>query len=519
MNSFTRAIINIKRQPVKSGVLLIIVFILGTVLSAAISVRTAIVATEEAVMMRVPSVSAIQLDDVGKGRELGVEPWDPSVWGVDRPTAEDISAVGQLPYVRAYDFYLVNLSLYSPDLEWAIPQIDESRLQIDMGFGIPGGPSLLEQVLGGIRQLDEHISAEAFPVRGVYNPDITDIEGGLLSLASGRTFDPEEIENGDKVVVVSQDFATSNNLYIGATLPLHSAVHNSSQLTALLDEQFMVYHEVLEFEIIGIFDVVNEFNYENYRGTSFVPLDEFARLHNRIYMPFTVADTISRLQQEAGMSVLDEHIWTEAFFLLHDPRDLGVFTEAADALLPDFWHVADFSDSFEGVISSMDALLEIADLTLLLAAGATVITLTLVIVLFLRDRRHEIGVYMALGDKKSKILIQFLTEIFLVATVGIALALFTGNILSGHLSRNMLEQTMIERATPPRRPYTGELPWELIIFNPAELPFEEVMEMYDTSLDAETVALFLGVGFTVILISTLAPIMQILKLEPKKVLL
>jgi len=515
MSSFKRAITSIKRQPIKNGVLLLVIFILGTSISAAISVRSAIIATEEAVMMRVPAVSATYLDSGGKGLELGVAPWDPSVWGDDRPTANHISAVGQLPYVRAYDFYLINLRLHSPDLEWAVPHIDESRLSY---LVIPR----VDQALGGIRHLGDNVSAELFPVRGVNNPDITDIESGLLSLASGRTFSVDEIENGDKVAVVSQGFATYNNLYIGATLPLHSAVHSNSLVTSLLDEQFMVYHEILEFEIIGIFDVANGFNYENYQdSTSLVPVEEFAQLHNRIYMPFILADTIVRTQAEAGMSVLDESIWTEAIFLLYDPRDLSVFTEAAEALLPDFWSVADLSGSFDGVISSMDTMLEIADLTLLLAVGATIITLTLTIILFLRDRKHEIGIYMALGDRKSKILFQFLTEIFFVATIGIAFALFVGNFLSDNISRNMFEQTLVERdqVSISSVHRLNQLPWELIIFDPAEMPLEEVVEMYDTSLDAGGVTAFIGVSFIVILISTIAPIMLIVKLEPRKVLL
>jgi len=534
MNPFKRALTNIKRQPAKTAVLLMLIFILGTVLSAAISVRTAIITTEEAVMMRMPAVSTIYLDHIEAAGYHELPMFDPSLWRDGRPTVYDIAAVGQLPYVRAYDFYLSN-RLLSFELEWAIPQVDESRIR-----GLSEND--LEQAISGTRFWHEN-AAESFPVRGVNNPAITEIEAGLLSLATGRTFSSEEIENGAMVAVISQNFANINNLYVGATLSISSAVHNEIAMVeeeifsfaeGWLVERFMVHHEILEFEIIGIFDVEHELNYENYQGWALSrPLSELASLHNRIYIPITVADSILRTEHEADLELLAQRreLWPheawpedeeepllETIFLLYDPRDLVVFTEAASALLPGFWYVMDLSGVFYNVISSMDTMLEIADLILLLAAGATIITLTLTITLLLRDRKGEIGIYLALGDKKFKILIQFLTEIFVVATIGITFALFTGNILSGHISRNMLEQTLIEQ-TAELESSQQVIPWNLAIFNPAEIPLEEVMEMYDTSLNVGVVALFVGISLIVILISTIAPIMQIVKLEPKKVLL
>ena len=536
MNSFKRAIINIKRQPAKSGVLLALTFILGVVLSAAISVRTAIVATEENVMMRVPAISTIHLDYVSATNELGR---DANIWRSNRPTIYDISAVGQLPYVRAYDFYL-GVSLFSRDLEWATFQVDKSKIR-----GL--SEAEIEQEISGLRSWSEN-AAEVFDVRGVNNPAITDIEAGLLSLATGRTFYPEEIENGELVAVVSQNFATLNNLYIGSMMSISSAVHSNIAMVdegvfafseGWLDERFMIYHEILEFEIIGILNVEHELNYENYYGwdpsrqLQDLALRDLAELHNRIYIPVTVADTILRTEHEESLELYaqkrelwphesfpedDDELLIQSIFLLYDPRDLEVFTEAAKPLLPDFWSVADVSGAFYNIIASMDTMLEIADLILWLTIGVMIITLTLIITLFLRDRRREIGIYMALGDKKFKILAQFLTEIFLVAAIGIAFALFTGNILSSAISRNMLEQTLIERAEESNE-NEGPILWELTIFNPDEIPLEEVLEMYDTSLDIRTIGIFVGVSVAVILISTIAPIMQIVRLEPKMALL
>jgi len=51
---------------------------------------------------------------------------------------------------------------------------------------------------------------------------------------------------------------------------------------------------------------------------------------------------------------------------------------------------------------------------------------------------------MALGEKKSNIIIQFLAEISIIATVAIVVAIFIGNGISATISRNLLEQHLID---------------------------------------------------------------------------
>jgi len=103
------------------------------------------------------------------------------------------------------------------------------------------------------------------------------------------------------------------------------------------------------------------------------------------------------------------------------------------------------SSNFGNLISSMDSLLWIADQVLWASVGATVLILGLLIALFLRDRRHEIGTYIALGEKKSRILFQILSEVLSVSAIAIALSLVSGTLISSTLSRQMLQQDLAER--------------------------------------------------------------------------
>ncbi|MCL2559660.1 MAG: ABC transporter permease [Turicibacter sp.] len=528
MTIFEKAITSIKRQPVKNITLIVLIFILGTATLGAISVRAAIIATEENMMMRVPTVSTIQVDAASAALELGVSIHDPHIWNENRPTSDDIAAVGQLPYVRAYDFYFF-WTFMSSDFEWFVPEVDESRISREI-------LELLSLQLSGDHYLFDN-ETERFPVRAVNHPELTDIESGLLSLASGRTFYPEEIENGTMVAAVSQGFADLNNLYLGAAMPFHLVLHDdlAAQNEGIrfghhwLDERFMLHYELLEFEVIGIYNVEFEFNYENYQAPgTWMPLDQFANLHNQIYIPISVLDPLllplhesyremRARQRESGIYINeDPEPFIHAFFLLYDPRDLRIFSESAEDLLPDFWGVADVSGTFAPIISSMDIILEIADLILVLAIGATVMTMTLVTTFLLRERKREIGVYIALGEKKYRILIQFLIEIGILVATGVILSLFLGSTLSTRLSRNMFEQILAEQMIESH--LLERIPSELELFNPGIIPLEEMLEMYDTSLDRQAIVIFIGVTSIIVLFSTALPIMQIIKINPKKIL-
>jgi len=520
VNAFKRAITNTKRQPVKNGVLLFLMIILATVLSGAISARHAINSTEESIMLQRPVLATLNLNVRAIVEETGVSQFElgREVFLSNRPTVADISAVGNLPYVRMYDAYMLPM-LFSRDLEWAPLEI-ESDLESAEWSGSDG-------------------YLEWFEGRGVANPDVTDIDAGLIEMVVGRTFTQSEIDNGEHVAIIAQSFAEVNDLYVGATIEFESIVHDTPAMVReglfsfapyWHEERFMAAHQTLEFEIIGIFAVSNDLNYQDYDDWA---MEEFGKLHNRFYIPISVAEDILVFENEGMRLIRDEMLeifpydaadwtneepWIQSTFVLYSPRDLDAFYEASSDLLPEFWEVNSLGDVNVGLITSMDAIRAIADFTLLFAAIATIAILTLIITLLLRDRRYEIGVYMALGEKKSRVIFQFLIETIIVSTVAITIALFIGHGVSAIISRNLLEQHLID-AEDSVRFGDGGLPFELMLFNPGEIPIEDALEMYDTSLDARTIFTFVSVGVAVILLSTIIPIVYVVKLEPKKVLL
>jgi len=249
------------------------------------------------------------------------------------------------------------------------------------------------------------------------------------------------------------------------------------------------------------------------------------------YVPFGVAEGminfVSETMLEAdeaffrgiGQGILQEVAFLETLFILNSPRDLEAFTVAAEELVHEDWRVIGIDESvFTPVIISMDMVLELADSIQLGAVVASILIITLVLLLFLRDRRHEIGVYMALGDKKEKVMLQVLMEVGIISIVGMIFAVIVGSGLSTLLSNHLFEQHLIEQLAEPFFGM-GNFPIQLTIHIPWQMTVDEALALLDVSLSGEIIFRFILIGMFVILTSTIIPIWYATKLKPKELLL
>ena len=172
----------------------------------------------------------------------------------------------------------------------------------------------------------------------------------------------------------------------------------------------------------------------------------------------------------------------------------------------------------------MDTFLGIADFILLGTLLAAVIILILLIMLLTRERRREIGIYLALGEQKKKIILQMLLEVFVVTIIGMTLAFGIGSFLANELSEIMIiNELQANRDENQIRSGIMGVPegnvfWSMGIPS-VELTIEEMMTSFDNSLSFNTVVIFYLSGLTVVTLATSVSVIYIVKMNPKKILL
>ena len=506
MNFLKRAFISIKRSVGKTLLLFLLITVLSSVISGAISANQATETTERHLRNSMLPVAMIEFDwnyhETMEGEGINVS------WVL---SPNYIREVGALPYVSYFDF-AAEAWLFGGDLELYEP---------DMGDDMMGGGMWVDPTFGPQIRL-----------RGVHDPNVFDIQAGLIELVDGRVFNDTEVNNLTNVALISQNFAETNNLRVGSTFSIRNAIIDWGRVNEDAEdgrwrdptEEDIFADESYDMEVIGIFRPLVNPN----TGNEWDDLHILQEFENRIYTSNIFAEMVNRFTNEAHRELNPEwfedmddedEVFYRNTFILNDPADLGAFQEAANEIIPDQFMVMVADNAFQDVEAALTSIGQLTAMILWVAVGAALLILTLLIMLFLRDRRREIGIYLALGEKRSKITTQIIMEIMLVAFAGIVIALFIGNLIAGNMSETMLMNDLAARAQTD--PHTGGWTWDPFAWAgfSSDVDVDSIIESYRVALTPMTVLMFFGVGLGTTFLATIVPIFYVTRLNPKKIML
>ncbi|MCL1950060.1 MAG: ABC transporter permease [Turicibacter sp.] len=520
MKYFKRALINLKRHLGKTLSLFVILLILGSLISGAISIRQAIISAENHLRIQLPAVSTINSDSVAV-QEYLEETGDFPNLSFGDVSVSTINEIGNLPYVRSHGFSLRFFGVTRGLKSTRFLNIDLEQLS----------PGVTVEELQGVFSYINDGTFDNFLLRGIHQPELIEIESGMISLLEGDLLTQEQIESGAQIAIISSDFAEVNNLQLGDAFTITSTHWDYNKIQAenpfnpvnTFDEAFIFSDKPMEFTVGSIFEVVQEFDYSS---DPWITANMELQARNQIFVPNKIVEEFLQFDFDSRSATLDmSHIPADSIFifdnafLLEDPRDFESFVERANELLPEFWAMDDLSNQLGIFTSALDSLLWIADIILWVSVGTTLVIVFLLVSLYLRDRRSEIGLYLALGERKIKILLQIFMELLPIVIVSLTLALFIGNLFSGGLSRQMLETQMLERQQEVLANVFLEIPHNLRRFVSNEMSVESMIRLYDTSLSHHTVAIFYFVGLATTVIAATVPLIKTLRVDPKKILM
>lgn len=97
-------------------------------------------------------------------------------------------------------------------------------------------------------------------------------------------------------------------------------------------------------------------------------------------------------------------------------------------------------NQFSGMVESLDMVKQMIFLMIMAAIGAGIIVLSLVLILWVRERMYEIGILLAIGRSKIKIVGQFILELILISLPAMILAAILGRIFVGWILGAVLQK-------------------------------------------------------------------------------
>ena len=223
---------------------------------------------------------------------------------------------------------------------------------------------------------------------------------GIFTIIKGR-----HIKNNDRgKILIHKELAEKNNLNINDQIKLELIDYNNN-------EKKMEY----EFEIIGIFSGKKQ---EKYTGLS----SDFSE--NMVFIDYESS-------QKALNKPENNKIVNKLEIYSDSSENTKVALNKIKEIKIDWSQLKVSSDNhiFEETLESIDGIKHIINIMTysIMIGGITV--LSLILILWLRERIREIGILLSIGVSKIKIVTQFILELLFISLPSLVLSLFTGNVI------------------------------------------------------------------------------------------
>lgn len=493
MNYLQRGIRSVTRRKGKSFILFAVIFILGNVIAGAIAIQQSTENVEKKVKKELGATATVDLD---YDRLMEESPSGGQVPG--GLSEEDIKKIGSSPYVKEYD-YSTGGMIQVKDLKLYQMNNEDSNFSVNMG--------------------------QFIQLKGTNLTSPPDFSEKKVDLTEGRMFTQEDIDSDKPVAIISEELAELNGVGVGDQLVLDSNHYSYNNDGTTSEAMKGDDHPV---EIIGLFKPQtvekksDEKSQDNMNNQIF-QTEQF----NTLYMPNNAIKEINKQEYATGKRLtLDNYTddYTEESmnqatptYILKSPDDVDAFKEETEPLIPDFFKLTASTDQYEQVGSSMKKLSQIAGYVVLIAVGAALVIISLIVVLFLRDRKHEFGIYLSLGEKRNRVLAQVIIELLMISLLAMGISLITGNILGDVVSNSLLSGDIL--AETANNSANGSMSFVAGAMSQSTLSAEDITSAYAVNFSLSYIITFLAAGMATILASAILPLLYILRLNPKKIMM
>lgn len=488
VNFINRALCSVTRKKGKSLILFAVIFVLGNVIAGSIAIQQSTQNVEKSVKKQLGGTATIQLDYENNQEEFAKEDLK-----IDQLKVDLMKKIGDSPYVKYYDYNALSMS-QTKELKSATLDAEQSGAMM-----------------------------EGFTLKGSNYHKILDVEEKSIKLVDGKVFTQEEIDKGKNVGLISSKVAEENGLSVGDQMVMDTRGYDYNES----GEEKELFKIDVPIQIIGIFepttvemkDKEKKKNDEQDMNQQFMSLQQI----NTIYLPNKTVleinkDYREKLKKVAPDSVFipeeDQEEYYTPIYVLKSPDDVEAFKQETQPLLPKLYTVKASTDQYEQIGGSMKKMSQISGYVVMIAVIATLLIISLVVLLFMRDRKHELGIYLSLGDKRSHVMGQIIIEMLIISGIALILSLITGNFLGKIVSESLLNSDLLSNSNDQMNMYMG-----LDGLGSTMLTSDDIMNAYEVKFSLGYIITYLVVGLGTVLLAAILPLLYIVRLNPKKIMM
>ncbi|HFK0739980.1 ABC transporter permease [Listeria monocytogenes] len=400
----------------------------------------------------------------------------------------DANELAKLNHVASYNYYSSTQALasgFDPIESSGDTSSSSDETSTTTETQGPGGGQ------GGLQMVDADLSISGL----LDSATSTDFEAGTSELTSGVA-----ITSADKdknVAMVEENLAEENDWKVGDSFTVTSSDGNTK----------------VTLKIVGIYKTTDS-------GSDMAQNFSFLNPYNKVYVPYTVANTIKGSNYK---NTVDSAVYT-----MDDAANISAFEKEAKKVDSIDWDTfkLDANDTlYQQMIGPINSVASFSKNVVYIVSIAGALILGLLVMMQVRDRKYEMGVLLAIGEKRGKLIAQFFVEILIVALVSFGLAAASSHYVAQLAGNQLLAQqnsstnettTSTENRGPGGGGQGGPGGFGESVSNLTKNT-EQIKEL-DIQVTLEDMLKMGGIGIGIAFISVLLPAALVLRMNPKTIL-
>lgn len=329
---------------------------------------------------------------------------------------------------------------------------------------------------------------------------------GSYSISDGEMFDEE---SDDMSCIISDELALYNNLSTGDKITLCNPDYEDETYT---------------LTISGIYT-----NSDSSTEEGKISMSDPA---NKIFMSYSSLSSIIEASEKADNKTEDDSgeessaVLTDVLSFTYTFADVDNYNSFAEkvydlGLSEDYTVSSNDLSAFETSLAPLETLSTTAMwffIIVLIVGGIILVTLN---IFNLRERKYEVGVLTAIGMKKSKVALQFLTEIFIVTFIAIIIGTAIGASVSVPVTNALLENqiTSSQQSQDTLNEKFGMKPGSAKAdrFN-FGVKTTNYVDSVSSATNIYVIIQLVLIGLFLTVIASLAALISIMRYEPLKIL-
>ena len=249
----------------------------------------------------------------------------------------------------------------------------------------------------GMQMIERDDMPEEF--KNIFSIEATN-NSGVFTLIKGRHIEKDDREK----IIIHEELAQKNNLELNDKIRLELFDLNNNEIKT-----------EYEFEIIGIFSGKKQ---EKYTGMT----SDFSE--NMVFIDYE--------SSQAALNKAENNKVVNKLEIISDSsKDTNIVLNKIKEIKIDWskFNIEKNDDVYEETLESVEGIKHIIKVMTYLIMTGGIIVLSLILILWLRERIYEIGILLSIGISKAKIIAQFIFELIFISLPSILASLFLGNVI------------------------------------------------------------------------------------------